>query len=400
MSESKSKAKAADLTNLGGARGTRERTPSLIRMVYFVPNVDLVKVLRDQVLVGRGMRHLLEAKDTAAYQNDLGLNSAQYAIMQARGSMAYLQDMNSAHGEFPDQESEETKDSLSLFVESAQGGTDETSYHFPYCTQGDNPLANDNETALVFEIDINSDDWTDSFYVCSVASAKSPPRLGTVSEVSANTIRPIIITAATSQDQVVSMLKPTDDGAKRRILEMTRGPYSGRMIFYAAGGPEGMDKKQAKKPFSPISAPTAGGIILAVTPHIIDLTQSLVEIRFNGSQVSAPTILDNPVFKNIVKELDRPSVRLVIEGGVSATSNPAFITVDNTGGKSAHGGGGGGGGRRLHGNAKVAYEMHKFKKGELHSGSKHGPLLKYPEDREQALAISLSVAGKSNKRIE
>ena len=45
----------------------------------------------------------------------------------------------------------------------------------------------------------------------------------------------------------------------------------------------------------------------------------------------------------------------------------------------------------------VKAEMHKFKKDELHSGSKHGPKVK---DRKQAIAIALSEAGlsKSQKR--
>jgi hypothetical protein len=40
----------------------------------------------------------------------------------------------------------------------------------------------------------------------------------------------------------------------------------------------------------------------------------------------------------------------------------------------------------------VAQEMRKFKKGELHSGSKKGPVVK---DRKQAIAISLNEAGLS-----
>lgn len=39
-------------------------------------------------------------------------------------------------------------------------------------------------------------------------------------------------------------------------------------------------------------------------------------------------------------------------------------------------------------------EMHKFKHGDLHSGSKHGPVVK---SRAQAIAISLSEAGESRK---
>jgi|KBSSwiStaDraftv2_1062776.scaffolds.fasta_scaffold39677_6 hypothetical protein len=44
---------------------------------------------------------------------------------------------------------------------------------------------------------------------------------------------------------------------------------------------------------------------------------------------------------------------------------------------------------------KVKSEMHKWKAGTLHSGSKKGPLVR---SRKQAIAISLSVAGKSRKR--
>ncbi len=42
----------------------------------------------------------------------------------------------------------------------------------------------------------------------------------------------------------------------------------------------------------------------------------------------------------------------------------------------------------------VHEEMHKFKYGQLHSGSPTGPLVK---DRQQAIAIALSEAGLSNK---
>jgi len=44
---------------------------------------------------------------------------------------------------------------------------------------------------------------------------------------------------------------------------------------------------------------------------------------------------------------------------------------------------------------KVKKEMHKFKEGELHSGSKKGPVVK---DRAQAIAISLNEAGLSSKK--
>ncbi len=40
-------------------------------------------------------------------------------------------------------------------------------------------------------------------------------------------------------------------------------------------------------------------------------------------------------------------------------------------------------------------EMEKFKEGDLHSGSKKGPVVK---DRDQAIAIGLSVSGQSKKK--
>jgi hypothetical protein len=43
----------------------------------------------------------------------------------------------------------------------------------------------------------------------------------------------------------------------------------------------------------------------------------------------------------------------------------------------------------------VHTEMHKFKHGQLHSGSKKGPLVK---SRKQAIAISLSESGQSRKK--
>ncbi len=47
------------------------------------------------------------------------------------------------------------------------------------------------------------------------------------------------------------------------------------------------------------------------------------------------------------------------------------------------------------GQAGVRQEMHKFKAGTLHSGSKRGPVV---TSRKQAIAISLSEAGLGRKR--
>lgn len=43
---------------------------------------------------------------------------------------------------------------------------------------------------------------------------------------------------------------------------------------------------------------------------------------------------------------------------------------------------------------KVRKVMHEFKEGELHSGSKKGPVVR---SKKQAIAIALSEAGASNK---
>jgi len=43
---------------------------------------------------------------------------------------------------------------------------------------------------------------------------------------------------------------------------------------------------------------------------------------------------------------------------------------------------------------KVKKVMHEYKEGELHSGSKRGPVV---TSRKQAIAIALSEAGASNK---
>lgn len=45
--------------------------------------------------------------------------------------------------------------------------------------------------------------------------------------------------------------------------------------------------------------------------------------------------------------------------------------------------------------AKIKKVMHEFKEGELHSGSKKGPMVKNPK---QALAIALSESRKRGKK--
>lgn len=47
------------------------------------------------------------------------------------------------------------------------------------------------------------------------------------------------------------------------------------------------------------------------------------------------------------------------------------------------------------GRAGVKQEMHKFKHGQLHSGSRTGPIVTNPD---QAIAIALSEAGLSNRK--
>ena len=45
---------------------------------------------------------------------------------------------------------------------------------------------------------------------------------------------------------------------------------------------------------------------------------------------------------------------------------------------------------------KVEKVMHEYKHGELHSGSKHGPMVK---NRKQAIAIALSEARKHGEKV-
>jgi len=49
----------------------------------------------------------------------------------------------------------------------------------------------------------------------------------------------------------------------------------------------------------------------------------------------------------------------------------------------------------MRGSKKVAKVMHEWKAGQLHSGSKRGPVVK---SQRQAVAIALSEAGKAKRK--
>ena len=51
--------------------------------------------------------------------------------------------------------------------------------------------------------------------------------------------------------------------------------------------------------------------------------------------------------------------------------------------------------KKKRGKAKVKKVMHEWKEGELHSGSKKGPVVK---SQKQAVAIALSEAGMARKK--
>ena len=52
-------------------------------------------------------------------------------------------------------------------------------------------------------------------------------------------------------------------------------------------------------------------------------------------------------------------------------------------------------GRNSRGPDKVGKVMHEYKSGQLHSGSKSGPVVK---SRDQAIAIAMSEAGMAKKK--
>lgn len=170
----------------------------------------------------------------------------------------------------------------------------------------------------------------------------------------------------------------TDYGDDSRVTESTLRDKtrafekSAEQTAYKKGG---RTKKMNGGPMV-MAAPDARGNIVSPT-----------RMKFSGAQGTpykkgGAAHSDEAMDKALIKKMVKPEARTARKSGGSCESE-SFNSIRKKHGTQVMKSGG-----------KIEKVMHEFKEGELHSGSKEGPVVK---SRDQALAIAMNEAGKSRK---